>query len=108
MFPNIFCSRLMPLATSVRHTSNQAWISKIKRQTYTRTYPTILVFPDGSTVNIRYHEPVSIIKLPFDIRTLSEEERKLRLMKRKPKVIRKIQEDYDDGFSVEEYSHLWN
>lgn len=43
--------------------SSTASITKIHRATYARTYPTILVLPDGSTINIRYHEPRQIIQV---------------------------------------------
>ena len=41
--------------------SHVASISKIKRSVYARTYPTILVMEDGSSIHIRYHEPREII-----------------------------------------------
>lgn len=54
--------------TTVRCLSSvSASITKIHRQTYTRTYPTIVVLSDGSTINIRYHEPRKIIKVSFFI-----------------------------------------
>lgn len=31
-----------------------------------RTYPTLLVYPDGSTITIPYHKPVGTIYLPGD------------------------------------------
>ena len=43
--------------------SSTAAITKVHRAIYARTYPTILVNPDGSSVNIRYHEPRKIIKV---------------------------------------------
>lgn len=52
--------------TAVRCLSSvSASITKVHRQTYTRTYPTIVVLSDGSTINIRYHEPRKIIKVSF-------------------------------------------
>lgn len=41
--------------------SSTAAVTKVGRSTYTRMYPTLLVLPDGSTINIRYHEPRKII-----------------------------------------------
>jgi large subunit ribosomal protein L55 len=70
-------------------------------------YPTLLVYPDGSTVTIRYKEPRAIIKLPIDLSKLSEAERAARLEKRKPKKKVVIEEDIDDSFDVNRYSHLW-
>ncbi len=46
-----------------RCNSNTAGISKINRRIYARSYPTILVQPDGSTIRIRYKEPYKIIKV---------------------------------------------
>lgn len=43
--------------------SLSASITKPHRLTYTRSYPTILVNSDGSTVTIRYPEPRQIIKV---------------------------------------------
>lgn len=66
----------------------------------------MVVNPDGSTYNIRYHEPRVIIKLPFDLSTLSEAERKARLEKRKPKAKIEIREEIDDKFSANKYLNL--
>ena len=38
-------------------------IASIGRALYVRTYPTLLVQPDGSTITIRYKEPRRIIKV---------------------------------------------
>lgn len=43
--------------------SNSASITRPHRLTYTRTYPTVLVFPNGSTITIRYTEPKQILKV---------------------------------------------
>nr|CAD7424310.1 unnamed protein product [Timema monikensis] len=82
---------------------NTASICKIHRVTYARTYPTIVVLPDGSSVNIRYHEPRKIIKLPLDLSTLTEEQRKERLERRKPKKKVKIIEEIEDNFDASKY-----
>jgi len=49
--------------TFCRYSSNRASVTRMNRYIYPRTYPTLLVFPDGSTVQIRYHEPRAIIKV---------------------------------------------
>lgn len=52
------------LKISIRSVSSStAAITKIHRAVYTRNYPTIMVQADGSSVNIRYHEPRKIIKV---------------------------------------------
>nr|CAD7203599.1 unnamed protein product [Timema douglasi] len=85
---------------------NTASICKIHRVTYARTYPTIVVLPDSSSVNIRYHEPRKIIKLPLDLSTLTEEERKERLERRKPKKKVTIIEEIADNFDASKYIKL--
>lgn len=50
-------------ALSVRYNSNRAAVTRINRKAYPQMYPTLLVFADGSTVNIRYKEPRAIIKV---------------------------------------------
>lgn len=66
-------------------------------------FRTVIVNPDGSTYSIRYHEPRAIIKLPFDLSTLTEAERKAKLEKRKPKSKVKIEEEVDDKFNANKY-----
>ncbi|KAJ8315893.1 hypothetical protein KUTeg_006551 [Tegillarca granosa] len=90
----------------VRYNSNRTGIAQINRVYFKRTYPTMLVLPNGATINIRYKEPRQIIKLPLDIATLSPEERALRLQKRKPKVKREKIVDIGDDFDRKKYSHL--
>jgi large subunit ribosomal protein L55 len=66
---------------------------RTNRLKYLRPYPTLLVNPDGSTITVRYHEPRQIIKLPFDLTPLSEEEKAIHLQRRKPKTRVQIVED---------------
>lgn len=77
-----------------------AAITKKHRNVYMNTYPTILVLPDGSSINIEYHEPRQIITLPLNISELSEAEQKRRLLRRKPKtkivLVEEIQDDFDE------------
>ncbi|CAH1644223.1 unnamed protein product [Spodoptera littoralis] len=83
--------------------NNVASVTKIHRDLYTRMYPTKVVLPDGASINIRYHEPRKIIKLPIDLSKLSEDERKLRLEKRKPKRKVKIVDDIQDDYNAKKY-----
>ncbi|GAB0089534.1 39S ribosomal protein L55, mitochondrial [Sergentomyia squamirostris] len=84
--------------------STTAGITKIHRSVYARTYsPTVVVLPDGSSFNIRYHEPRQIIRLPLDVNTLSEEERKIRLDRRKPKKKIRVYEEVEDSFNSQKY-----
>lgn len=94
----------LSIPIQIRHVSSStAIVTKIHRQNYARDYQTILVNPDGSSINIRYHEPRKIIRLPLDLSLLSEAERKARVEKRKPKTRVKIEEDIKDNFSANKY-----
>ncbi|XP_041357255.1 39S ribosomal protein L55, mitochondrial-like [Gigantopelta aegis] len=92
---------------SVRYNSNKAAVCRVNRITYVRVYPTTVVLPNGSTISVRYREPRKIIKLPLDLSTLTAAEREDRLRKRKPKTKIVIEEDIEDDFDVDRYSHLW-
>lgn len=83
-----------------------AAITKKHRKTYERTYPTILVHPDGSSINIQYYEPRKIVVLPLDLSTLSEAERRARIERRKPKTIVKIEEELEDDFDEDRYVNM--
>ncbi|XP_034824931.1 large ribosomal subunit protein mL55 [Maniola hyperantus] len=83
--------------------NNVASITRIHREVFTRMYPTKVVLANGASINIRYHEPRKIIKLPLDLSTLSEDERKARLEKRKPKRKVKITEFVEDNFNAKKY-----
>ncbi|KAL3267993.1 hypothetical protein HHI36_007127 [Cryptolaemus montrouzieri] len=83
-----------------------ASITKPHRCTYTRTYPTTLVNPDGSSFTIRFPEPREILTLPLNIWTLSEAERKARIDSRKPKKKVKYEDDFEDGYDSKKYLKL--
>ena len=70
------------VSTSVRQHCYRASIALNKRPVFARQYPVTLVHTDGSTVCINYHEPMGVIRMPFDVSQLNEEERKRRLVKR--------------------------
>ncbi|XP_050535326.1 39S ribosomal protein L55, mitochondrial [Daktulosphaira vitifoliae] len=83
--------------------SNSTAITKIHRNVYPRHYLTKIVKPDGSSFTIRYHEPRMIIKLPLDLNSISEEEKKRRIEARKPKKKVKIINEIDDSFDRTKY-----
>ena len=56
-------------------------LGEIKRPVYAQLYPAVLVKPDGSTIRIKYHEPIGLINLPLDLATLEESARKKILLK---------------------------
>ena len=79
------------LVSSNRTTCHQFSLGEIKKPVYAQQYPVLLVKPDGSTIRIKYHEPLSIINLPLDLNTLEEVDRKRRLLKvAKIKFLKKI------------------
>ena len=47
------------------------------------------------------------VQLPLDLSTLNEEERQLRLERRKPKKKVKVIEELEDSFDATSYSHFW-
>ncbi|XP_032659345.1 large ribosomal subunit protein mL55 [Chelonoidis abingdonii] len=105
--------RLLPVACNLhtslsQHNSNRTSIARIQRQTYGRTYPVLLVRPDGSAIHIRYKEPRRILTMPVDINTLSEAERRARLRKRDPRRFKSKQEEVlDDEFNLDDYRKFW-
>lgn len=88
---------------AARGNSNAASVTRVKRATYVRSYPTVLVQPDGSTINVRYHEPRQLIKLPLRFEELTPEQQQIVLVKRKPpeKII--VQEEIEDNFDSKQY-----
>ncbi|XP_025404969.1 39S ribosomal protein L55, mitochondrial [Sipha flava] len=83
--------------------SNTAAITKIHRNIYPQHYYTKIVQPDGSSFTVRFIDPRIIIKLPLDMNSITEEERKRRLEARKPKKKVKIVEELDDSFDRTKY-----
>lgn len=43
--------------------SSVSSVTKIHRAIYARTYPVVVVLPNGATINVKYHEPRKIIKV---------------------------------------------
>ncbi|XP_050071597.1 39S ribosomal protein L55, mitochondrial [Anopheles maculipalpis] len=104
-FTKLLCGITNNAKTSiVRYLScNTAAIVKVHRSIYARRYPTVMVLPNGATINLSYHEPRRIIKLPLDLSLLSEAERKARIEKRKPKQKIRIDDDVEDTFNANKY-----
>uniref|UniRef100_A0A1A9VR26 39S ribosomal protein L55, mitochondrial n=1 Tax=Glossina austeni TaxID=7395 RepID=A0A1A9VR26_GLOAU len=83
--------------------SSSASVTRLHRAVYTRQYPLVMILPDGSSINVRYTEPRKIVKLPLDLSTLSEIERKARLEARKPRKKLKVVEEIEDNFNARKY-----
>lgn len=62
-----------------------------------------MVLPDGSSINIDYHEPRGIIVLPIDVSTLPQAEYAKVLARRLPKMQKQIIEDIVDTFDESRY-----
>lgn len=48
-----------------------------------------------------------IFQLPLDINTLSDEERKIRVKRRNPRIKIDVKEELEDDFKMDKYSYLW-
>ncbi|CAG5130247.1 unnamed protein product [Candidula unifasciata] len=92
----------------IRNTSTAIAVTTVKRSVYPRLYPTVLVFPDGSTLNIQYRDPRKIVKLPVDFSKLSEAEKRQVLLSRKPKQKLEKIEDFGESIDISEYSKYFN
>ncbi|KAL5283170.1 MRPL55 family protein [Megaselia abdita] len=90
--------------TNVRYISSATTaVTRIHRTCYARQYPVSVVQSDGSSITIRYQEPRKIIKLPLDLSTLTEVEKKARLDARKPRKLIKIEDEVEDNFNSKKY-----
>jgi len=73
--------------------ANRAVVTRVRRNLFTRLYPTTLVNADGSTVRIKYPTPRILVKLPLDFAKLDTEmQRKIRLLRQPTGVKAKKQE----------------
>ncbi|XP_073532985.1 large ribosomal subunit protein mL55 [Phyllobates terribilis] len=95
--------------SAAQQSSNRACIGRSGRTTFLRSYPVLLVQPDGSTITIEYKEPRRMLMMPIDISTLSEDERKARLRQRNQarKTSAKKEQEVDDDFNPKEYRQFW-
>lgn len=97
--------RIGSSATALRRNINcwTAAITKKHRTVYEQTYPTTLVFSDGSSIEIQYHEARKIIVLPLNLAELTEAQQKKRLEMRKPKTRVVITDEIEDSFDENRY-----
>ncbi|VDN82001.1 unnamed protein product [Brugia pahangi] len=91
---------------SDRCSAHYTTISRIKRAKYIRQYYVTLLHTDGSTIRIRAAEPLDLIQMPFNVDTLTDEERRFLEMKRhKTRKLSKRRETVK--FNADEYIDLW-
>ncbi|ESO88149.1 hypothetical protein LOTGIDRAFT_204404 [Lottia gigantea] len=95
------------VSVPVRYNSNRTSVCRLNRGYYARMYPTVLVLPNGASLNIRYREPRKIIKLAVVFDDLTDEEKEARLRARKPKKKIIIEDEEEDDFDVDQYKYLW-
>ncbi|CDW58949.1 Mitoc L55 domain containing protein [Trichuris trichiura] len=93
-------------ATAARLDCYMASLRKVKRKIYRRLYPVMMVLPDGSAIMVRFNEPRQIIKLPVDLSSLSEAERRERLAARRP-TKKEAVSDISTSYSHKNYAFLW-
>lgn len=51
-------------------------IYRVKRDLFSRLYPTIMVFKDGSTIKMRHHEPSLVIRQPLTLEDCTDAQSK--------------------------------
>ncbi|CAH8567658.1 unnamed protein product [Schistosoma turkestanicum] len=56
---------LFPLALPCRCDANRAVLSRTKRRIYERSYPVNLIYPNGGSIRIKFHEPRMILQVSF-------------------------------------------
>ncbi|CAH8567641.1 unnamed protein product [Schistosoma turkestanicum] len=97
---------LFPLALPCRCDANRAVLSRTKRRIYERSYPVNLIYPNGGSIRIKFHEPRMILQMPVDLNECSPEERQKRLLRRAPRSKLTLQEQLEDTFDQEAYNFL--
>ncbi|CAD5226733.1 unnamed protein product [Bursaphelenchus xylophilus] len=88
---------------SINATSNRACLGRPSRTKYLKQYKITLMQSDGSTIEARYAAPLHFVRLPLDLRTADENERRQRLALRKPQVKKMKEEVLDDNFDAGDY-----
>lgn len=80
-------------------------VYKANRELFARLYPTTLVFKDGSTISIRFHEPRQIIKMPITLDDcINQAEKNAWQIRRRPTQDKQVDADKDDvKFDAKKY-----
>ncbi|XP_023349780.1 39S ribosomal protein L55, mitochondrial [Eurytemora carolleeae] len=82
---------------------NRAGITRTKRAMYMYQFPTSVVNPDGSTIQVKYPEPRVLLKLPLDLESATPAQKRQIQLIRRPKQALKITEDTGDSFDPLKY-----
>ncbi|CAH8678544.1 unnamed protein product [Schistosoma rodhaini] len=99
-------SNVFPLVFPCRCNANRAALCRTKRRLYGRTYPVSLIYPNGGSIRIRFHEPRIMLQIPLDLNDCSPEERQKRLLRRAPRSKLTLLEQIEDTFDQEAYNFL--
>lgn len=101
LVPSVFKFLSLP---SVRHfNANRAVVTKVKRNLYERTYPTVLVLENGATINIKYSEPRMLLRMPVHFDQCSPEIQRLIRQRRMPKGTVKVEKEIDFAYDPMKY-----
>jgi anaerobic glycerol-3-phosphate dehydrogenase len=77
--------------------ANLCSITRVRLTSFTRSFPTEIVFANGSTLSVRYETPRAIIRVPLidqDLKT--DKQRSAWLARRKVKEVIVIRKDLSD------------
>ena len=100
--------------------ANRCVVTKTKRATFARQYPTRAVLPDGSTItgkiallyknviynlyiSVKYPEPRHLIRFPINLDEATEEQKKRIQLLRRPKQKLIVEEDKGAKFDPRKY-----
>jgi large subunit ribosomal protein L55 len=86
-----------------RQNSNSASVTRIRRGMFPKHYKTLLCLQDGSTVTIRCKEPLKILVVPDDLKSMDTSEKTERFAKRKKKEEVVIADEFEDDFDFGKY-----
>jgi len=89
--------------TQMRTNCHRASITRIHRSVYTKPYKTMLCLQDGSTITVRTREPLKIMVMCDDLKTMDPDQKEARFRKRKRQDQEIVADEFDDDFDFGEY-----
>merc|ERR1719383_1497663 len=92
--------------TQIRTNCHRASITRIHRSVYTKPYKTMLCLQDGSTITVRTREPLKIMVMCDDLKTMDPEEKEARFRKRKRQDQEVVADEFDDDFDFEDHGDV--